>query len=385
MKVEEVVVVAAQRTPTGKFWGGLATETALSMTTKLVQQTLSQNKIAADQIDQVILGNVLAAGNKQNLARQVQLRAQLPQHGTALTINQVCGSGLKAVRLAQSALLLGDAQVVLAGGVESMSHAPGLVERLDKQNFAQEQIQDSLWIDGLNDAFQGYPMGQTAENLVAKYHWTRQQQDAYALRSQQLAAQAQKEGAFSAEILAINELSEDETLRPSTTLVGLSQLPPAFSPEGSVTAGNSSPLSDAAAVVLLTTASYAQRQGWQPLARLVAYQESGYCPELMGYTPVLAIRQLLQKQKQTVADIDLFEVNEAFSAQALTVLKELDIPEDCYNPVGGALALGHALGASGARILTTLVHQLQQQKKQRGIAALCIGGGQAVAMEVEAL
>lgn len=369
----------------GKFFGGLQKETSSSLATKLLQKMLTAYSLDPSRIDQVILGNVLTAGAGQNVARQVQLQAHLPVTGTALTINQVCGSSLKALRLAQSALLLQDAQVVVAGGTESMTQVPGLVRRKNKKEFDLSKVQDDITADGLTDASTQQLMGVTAENLVTKYQLTRQQQDEFALASHQKAVEAGQQGHFAAEIIPVNDLTQDETIRPQTNLTSLAQLPPVFLKHGSVTAGNASPYSDAAALLVLTTAQNAQAYHWPMLARLVAFQEVGYAPELMGYAPVVAIQKLLQRQHQTIADIDLFEVNEAFAAQALVVQQELQIPTRKYNISGGALALGHALGASGARIMTTLVHNLQRLHLRRGLAALCVGGGQGLALEIECL
>ncbi|UQS83255.1 thiolase family protein [Bombilactobacillus thymidiniphilus] len=383
MKTNEIVIVAAKRSATGKFRGSLSRLTAVELATKLVTEMLAQTKITPTMIDQVILGNVLSTGLGQNIARQVQVKAGLPVTGTAMTINQVCGSGLKAVRLGQTALMLDDAQVVLAGGVESMSNAPAFAARKDKKAFALDDFQDTLFYDGLNDAFGGYAMGVTAENLNRKFNLDRVQLDQYALLSQKKATQAQQNGFLTEEIVPINGLAYDEVVRSNTTLDKLATLKPVYQEHGLVTAGNSSPLSDGASIVALTTSQTAQEQGLKPLATIKGFSEVGYQPELMGYTPVLAIQKLLQTQQQTVADIDWFEVNEAFASQALVVQQELQIDSAKYNPLGGALALGHALGSSGARILTTLVHNLKRTKQKTGIAALCIGGGQAVAMEVE--
>ncbi|UQS81756.1 thiolase family protein [Bombilactobacillus folatiphilus] len=385
MKPNDIVITAAYRTPIGKFQGSLKNLSAVDLATQLAQQILIREQFDPQLIDQVILGNVLSTGLGQNLARQVQLNAGLPVAGTALTLNQVCGSGLKALRVAQGALTLGDAKFVLAGGVESMSQAPGFVRRNGKQSFDQSEVIDSLFYDGLNDAFGQYPMGVTAENLNQQYHLTRQQLDEYALLSQQKATQAQTAGHFDAEIIPFASLSQDEVLRPQTTLDALTNLKPVYQAKGSVTAGNSSPLSDGASLLMLTTAQQAQALQLTPLARIVAYQESGYQPELMGYTPVLAIQQLLAQQQQKVEQIDLFEVNEAFASQSLVVQQEVGIAPSQYNIDGGALALGHPLGASGARIVTTLLHQLQRTHQCLGIAALCVGGGQGLAIEVENL
>ncbi|MBA1434785.1 thiolase family protein [Bombilactobacillus bombi] len=385
MTEEQVVIVAAYRTPTGKFWGQLQPLNSVQLASRLVQAMFKQLEFSPQIIDQVILGNVLATGAGQNLARQVQINTGLPQSGTAMTINQVCGSSLKALRLAQAALLMGDSQAVLAGGVESMSNAVAFAPRTAKNEFQITAWQDSLQEDGLKDAFGHYAMGKTAENLAQKYHITRQQQDQYACQSQQRAALAAKQGWFNKEILPINDLQLDEPVRPNTNLEVLGQLSSVYQANGSVTAGNSSPLSDGASALILMTESKAQALGIKPLARICGYQEVGYRPDLMGYTPVIALQKLLEQKHQQVSDIDLFEVNEAFAAQALVVQQKLQINNDKYNISGGALALGHALGSSGSRIVTTLVHNLQRRRQQYGIAALCIGGGQGIALEVENL
>ncbi|AXX64886.1 thiolase family protein [Bombilactobacillus bombi] len=384
MTDQQVVIVAAYRSPTGKFWGQLQPLNSVQLASQLVKQILNRVAINSQMIDQVILGNVLATGAGQNIARQVQLNAGLDQSKTAMTINQVCGSGLKAIRLAQAALVMGDAQAAIAGGVESMSNAPAFAARISKNNFANEW-QDSLQEDGLKDAFGHYAMGVTAENLAQKFHITRQQQDKYAWQSQQRASFAQEQGWFNDEIIPVVNLNYDEPVRSNSTLESLAKLKPVYQTQGSVTAGNSSPLSDGASALILMTKKQAQKLQLQPLAQIVGYQEVGYRPDLMGYTPVIAIQNLLAQTHQQVSDIDLFEVNEAFAAQALVVQQELGIDNQRYNISGGALALGHALGSSGSRIVTTLVHNLKRTRQQYGIAALCIGGGQAIALEVENL
>ncbi len=382
---QQVVIAAAYRTPTGKFWGQLQPFSSAQLASQLVTKMLAVTNFEKNIIDQVILGNVLSSGTGQNLARQVQLNAGLEPTGSAMTVNQVCGSGLKAIRLAQEALVMNDARAVIAGGVESMSNAPGFVPRSGKNEFLQQSIHDSLQEDGLQDDFGHYAMGVTAETLAQKFQISRKQQDQYALQSQKRAAKASQTGDFDQEILKISPLNYDEPVRPHTDLQTLGKLPPVYQKQGSVTAGNSSPLSDGASALLLMKAETAQAAGMLPLARITAYQEVGYYPELMGYAPVIAIQKLLAKQHQQVSDIDLFEVNEAFAVQALVVQQELQIAPERYNVSGGALALGHALGSSGSRIVTTLVHNLIRTRQQYGIAALCIGGGQAIALEVENL
>lgn len=380
---DDVVVVAAKRTAIGRFGGALSRLDSTRLATLLCQGVVRSCGVDPRVVDQVILGNVIAAGEGQNVARQVQLNAGFDMAGTAMSVNQVCGSGLKAVRLAQSALLMGDASVVVAGGVESMSNAPALARRTGKKSFDTTALDDSLFEDGLNDAFHGYPVGHTAENLAVRFHLNRAQIDEYALSSQQRAAQASESGCFDEEIIPVAGLHRDEAIRPDTTLEALESLKPVYDSDGTVTAGNASPISDGASVLILTTAARARELGMDVLARITGYAESGYKPELMGYTPVLAVRRLLARSGQDIDDIDLFEVNEAFASQALVVRRELGIKPECYNVSGGAIALGHPLGASGARILTTLIHGLWRLGLRRGIAALCVGGGQAIAMEVE--
>ena len=381
----QVVIASAYRTPTGKFRGALSELNAVDMASRLVRRVVAKDDIETQDIDQVILGNVLSTGLGQNIARQVQINAGLPMRGTAMSVNQVCGSGLKAVRLAQAAVLLGDARMVIAGGVESMSGAPAFAARQGKHAFDVDHWQDTLFHDGLNDAFEDYAMGVTAENLNRLFHLTRAQLDRYALDSQRKAAATWRAGGFDEEIIAVNGLDHDEVMRPQSDMASLAALPPAYDEDGKVTAGNTSPLSDGASMVIVTTGGEAHRQGLQPLARITGYCETGYRPGLMGYTPVLAIQRLLERLDQQISDIDLYEVNEAFASQSLVVQQELGIDPDRYNICGGALALGHALGSSGTRILTTLVHALRRSGKRLGVAALCVGGGQAVAMEVERL
>jgi acetyl-CoA C-acetyltransferase len=381
----DVVITSAYRTPTGRFRGGLSEVNAVDMASRLVSAALERERIAPDCVDQVILGNVLPAGLGQNIARQVQLNAGLGIDGTAMTVNQVCGSGLKAVRLAQSAVLLADARVAIAGGVESMSGAPAFAPRTGKKTFGTDSWHDTLFNDGLNDAFEDYAMGVTAENLNRMFHLQRSQLDEYALDSQRKAAQAWRAGWFGDEVLPVNGLGSDEVMRPQSTMEILSGLPPVYQQDGMVTAGNTSPVSDGASIVTVTTAEAASELGLTPLVRIIGYCEAGYQPGLMGYTPILAIRRLLDRCGQNIGDIDLFEVNEAFASQAIVVRQELGIDPGIYNISGGALALGHALGSSGTRILTTLIHNLRRTGARTGIAALCIGGGQAIAMEVENL
>lgn len=381
----DIVITAAKRTAIGKFGGSLSTYTSAQLATLLCQDLTQSCGLDPDTVDQLILGNAISAGEGQNVARQAQLNAGFKCSGTAMSVNQVCGSGLKAIRLAQSAILMGDADVVVAGGVESMSNAPALAKRTGKQSFDVNTLSDSLFRDGLNDAFYDYPVGRTAENLAQRFGLTRQEIDEYAVISQKRAAQATQAGWFAKEIAPIAGLERDESIRPTTSKEALARLEPVYGPSGMVTAGNASPISDGASILVLTTAAKAEELKMKPLARICGYAEAGYKPELMGYAPVPAIKKLLQNHEQNIDDIDLFEVNEAFACQALVVRQELDISPDRYNISGGAIALGHPLGASGARILTTLIHNLRRLGLRRGVASLCVGGGQGIAMEIESM
>jgi acetyl-CoA C-acetyltransferase len=384
IKNDDVVIAASWRTGTGKFCGTLSGLSAVELASELVVRGLERGGIQADMFDLAVLGNVIGTGTKQNVARQVQIAADMPIKATAMTVNQVCGSGLKAVRAAQSAIVMGDAQVALAGGVESMSNAPAFAVRVGKNEFDTDGWRDTLYHDALNDAFDGCAMGVTAENLARQFGVDRAELDRYAADSQRKASEAWAAGWFDDEVVSIAGLDRDETMRSGTTAEGLSALKPVFEADGVVTAGNASPLSDGAAMTVLTTMGNAKALGLKPQAVIRGYAEVGYRPDQMGYATIPAIQQLLERcGGQQVGDIDLYEVNEAFAVQAWLTREQLGISPERYNISGGAIALGHALGASGARILTTLVHNLRRTDKALGVAALCVGGGQGVAMEVE--
>ncbi|MDO1605195.1 thiolase family protein [Lactobacillus sp. YT155] len=376
--MESVVILDAKRTPIGKFFGGLSDLSSVEIATKLLQKMLQQNGVAADDISQVILGSVYQAGNGQNVARQVALNSGLSQSSTAMTINQVCGSGLKAIHLAQLALQADEAKIIVAGGVESMSSTPFLNQRTNKLEHDESNI-DSLFNDGLNDAFNHQAMGVTAENVAEKYHISRKEQDEFAYNSQIKASQAD----FSKEIIAINDLETDESIRGNTTIEKLGTLPTSFKENGTVTPGNSSPINDGASLLLLTTKKYAEENNLNYLAEINNYVEYGNDPDYMGYAPYYAISELMKKENSQIDDYDLLEINEAFAAQAVAVAKDLQIDSNKLNIKGGALALGHPLGASGARIVTTLIHNLQETKQTTGIASLCIGGGMGMAMSLK--
>ncbi|GKQ43113.1 hypothetical protein RD055328_10360 [Companilactobacillus sp. RD055328] len=376
--MDSIVIVDAKRTPIGKFFGSLSKYSSVDLATKLVTKMLETNKINKNDINQVIMGNVLPTGNGQNIARQVALNSGLNQSSTAMTINQVCGSGLKAIRLGQFALQAGDAKVVIVGGTESMSNAPYFNRRTGKLEH-DDSNEDSLFTDGLNDAFSHSAMGITAENVASKYQISRQAQDQFAYSSHQKASKAD----FSNEIIPIDGLTEDESIRPGTTIDKLATLKTTFKEDGTVTAGNSSPLNDGASALILTTKKYADEHGLEYLAEIDEYFECGVDPNYMGYAPYDAISGLINRSDSNINDYDLFEINEAFASQSVAVVENLGISNDKVNIKGGALALGHPLGASGARIVTTLINNLKDENKKRGIASLCIGGGMGIALSIK--
>ncbi|NLY13677.1 MAG: acetyl-CoA C-acetyltransferase [Gammaproteobacteria bacterium] len=391
--MHDVVIVAATRTAVGSFQGSLARIPAPELGAVVVRSLLEQTGIAADQVDEVILGQVLTAGSGQNPARQTAIHAGLPFSTPAFTLNKVCGSGLKALHLAAQAIRCGDAEIVIAGGQENMSLSPYVMPgartglRMGHSTMVDTMIEDGLW-----DAFNDIHMGITAENLVEKYNLTRQQQDAFAAASQQKAVQAIADGRFVNEITPVSIpqrtgepliFNTDEQPRAGTSVESLAKLRPAFKKDGSVTAGNASSLNDGAAAVLLMSAEKAQALGLPVLARIVAYANAGVDPTIMGIGPVAATQKCLSKAGWTVADLDLIEANEAFAAQALSVNQELGWDTDKVNVNGGAIAIGHPIGASGCRILVTLLHEMLRRDAKKGLATLCIGGGQGVALAIE--
>lgn len=385
--MREVVILSAKRTPIGKFKGAFSDTSAVELGTVAVKAAIADANISADTIQQVILGNVLQAGNGQNPARQVAIHAGIPQTAPAMTINEVCGSGLKAVILGAQAIQLGQVDTLVVGGIENMSQSPLLYKRDASDNqFDEAKLIDSMIADGLTDAFSQKHMGTTAEAVADKYHITRDEQDQYANDSQQKAARAQEAGYFTKEIApvmtATGEITEDQGIRGNSSVEKLATLKPAFVPEGTVTAGNASTINDGAAALVLMAKDVAEAQGLVYLATLGNYSEIGNDPKYMGYAPYYAIKELLEKTNQKVADIDLFEINEAFASQSLAIVKDLELPTEKVNTLGGAIALGHPLGASGARILTTLIHSLIRENKETGIASLCVGGGIGLAVEV---
>lgn len=391
--MNDVVIVAATRTAIGSFQGALATVPAVDLGAAVIKRLLEQTGLAPAQVDEVILGQVLTAGAGQNPARQAAIKAGLPFSVPAMTLNKVCGSGLKALHLATQAIRCGDAEVVIAGGQESMSLAPYVMPSARTgQRMGHGQLIDSMITDGLWDAFNDYHMGITAENLVDQYGLSREQQDAFAAESQRKAVAAMEAGRFDDEITPIvlpqkkgepKVFTRDEQPRPDTTAESLGKLRPAFKKDGSVTAGNASSLNDGAAAVLLMSAAKAEALGLPVLARIAAYASAGVDPAIMGIGPVSATQRCLDKAGWQLAELDLIEANEAFAAQALAVGKALEWDAARVNVNGGAIALGHPIGASGCRVLVTLLHEMIKRDARKGLATLCIGGGQGVALAIE--
>lgn len=386
----KAVIVAAARTPIGAFNGALSSLSAVQLGTQLLAGLLAKQPLLKDHIDEVILGQVLTAGCGQNPARQTAIHAGLAEHVSAMTINKVCGSGLKAVQLAAQAVLNGDATMLVAGGQESMSQAAHVLPNSRSgKKMGHWSLLDTMISDGLWDAFNDYHMGQTAENIASRWKISREEQDAFALSSQHKAAQAQAAGRFLEEIIPVQipqrhgeaiTVAADEQIRPNSSLESLARLRPAFKQDGTVTAGNASTLNDGAAMVVVTSDVEAKRLGLPILAVIEASSSVGVAPEIMGTGPIAATQKALQKAQWSIADLDLVEANEAFAVQALCVNQELKLDVNKVNVNGGAVALGHPIGASGCRVLVTLLHEMQRQDFNKGLATLCIGGGQGVAM-----
>ncbi|WP_432355060.1 acetyl-CoA C-acetyltransferase [Sporosarcina sp. A2] len=390
---EQIVIASAVRTPIGSFLGGLKDISATELGALVIKEAVKRAGIEGADVDEVIMGNVLQAGLGQNPARQASIRAGLPEQVPAMTINKVCGSGLKAVQLARQAILSGDAEIVVAGGMESMSRAPYVLNNA-REGFkmGDQKMVDTMISDGLWCAFNDYHMGVTAENLCDRYGLTREEQDEFAANSQKKAATARAEGKFVDEIVPVvipvrrGEpilFEEDEYIKEGTTADKLAKLRPAFKKDGSVTAGNASGLNDGAAALVIMSKTKADALGITPLAVIKANASAGVDPSVMGIGPVQAVSNVLNRSGLTLADMDLIEANEAFAAQSLAVDRELKFDADKLNVNGGAIALGHPIGASGARILVTLLHEMKRRDAKRGLATLCIGGGQGVATIVE--
>ena len=389
--VRDVVIVGAARTPVGVFGGGLASVTPAQLGICAAKAALNRAGIKAESVQELILGNVLGAGQGMNIARQVSLGVGMPEESTAYVVNKVCGSGLKAIALAAQAIACGDIDTALAGGSESMSQSPYIVPRARwGLRMGHTQLVDSMICDGLTDVFHNYHMGVSAENLAKCYRISREAQDEYAVLSQHRALTAQASQRFADEIAPVEVVQKKKTVvvdqdegPRKTSVEQLAQLRPAFSQDGTVTAGNASTINDGAAVVLLMSRIKAETLGLQPMAVIRAFAAAGVAPEVMGYGPVPAAKKALSRAGLCVADIDLVEANEAFAVQALSVAAGLDLAADKTNVNGGAIALGHPVGASGARILVTLLYEMARRDVQRGLATLCIGGGQGIAMVVE--
>ncbi len=389
--MQEVVIVGALRTPVGNFMGGLSTLPAYKLGAHIISHILRTTNIKGEEISEIVFGQILTGGAGQNPTRQASINGGVPKEIPAWTVNQVCGSGLRAVALGFQSILTGDNSIVIAGGQESMSMAPHAVYMRSGQRMGDAQLVDTMVFDGLTDAFKTYHMGITAENIAKKWNITREMQDEFSAKSQQKAESAQKSNRFNDEIVPVTiatkkgdvVVANDEFPRHGTTVDSLAKLKPAFSKDGTVTAGNASGINDGAAAVVLTTQNEASKRGLKPLARIVSWAHAGVDPEIMGTGPIPAVKKALNKAGWKIEDLDLIESNEAFAAQAISVNKELGWDESKVNVNGGAIALGHPIGASGARILVTLLHEMQKRNSKKGIATLCVGGGMGVAVCVE--
>ncbi|UFN49794.1 acetyl-CoA C-acetyltransferase [Roseomonas sp. OT10] len=390
--MDDIVIASAARTPVGAFNGALAGLPASALGTIAIKAALERAGVSAEEVDEVILGQVLTALGGQNPPRQAAVNAGIPVERTAFAINQVCGSGLRSVALAAQQILTGDASIVIAGGQESMSQSPHAAHLRNGQKMGDLAFVDTMIRDGLWDAFNGYHMGTTAENVAKAFQITREQQDAFAAASQRKAGEAQKAGRFDEEITAVTVkgrkgdtvVDKDEYPKPETTAEILAKLRPAFSKDGTVTAGNASGINDGAAAFVVMKASEAAKRGITPLARIASWATAGVDPTIMGTGPIPASRKALKKAGWNIQDLDLIEANEAFAAQACAVNKDLGWDPDRVNVNGGAIALGHPIGASGARVLTTLLYEMKRRGAKKGLTTLCIGGGMGVAMCVEA-
>lgn len=390
--MREVVIVAAKRSAIGSFGGSLSKLSAVELGTQVVKQTMESIKMSPTLVDEVLMGNILSAGLGQNPARQIGRNAGCPDETTAMTINMLCGSGLRAVILGAQSIMLGDADCIIAGGTESMSNAPYLMPSMRfGKRMGNGEVLDTMIHDGLTDAFHQYHMGITAENIAERWNLSRESQDNFALASQSKAEVAMKEGKFESEIVPVTIKNRrgdividcDEYPKAGMTLEKLASLRPAFKKEGTVTAGNASGINDGAACIILMEKEKAKANGFEILATLKGYGSTALDPAIMGYGPVEATKKALKRANWTVDDLELVEANEAFAAQSLAVCKDLGLKNEMVNVHGGAIALGHPIGASGARILVTLLHAMERYGKQKGLATLCIGGGQGTAVVIE--
>jgi len=391
MPVSDIVIAGAARTPVGSFNGAFANVPAHDLGKTAVAEALQRSKVAPDEVNEVILGQILTAGQGQNPARQAAIAAGIPKEATAWGVNQLCGSGLRAVALGMQQIVTGDADIIVAGGQESMSMAPHVAHLRNGVKMGDFAMIDSMIKDGLWDAFNGYHMGNTAENVAREFQITREHQDNFAVGSQNKAEAARKGGRFADEIVPVTiktrkgdiVVDQDEYIREGATVEGVAKLRPAFAKDGTVTAGNASGINDGAAAVVLMTAEEAAKRGLTPLARIVSWATAGVDPAVMGTGPIPASRKALEKAGWTIEDLDLIEANEAFAAQACAVNKGMSWNTDIVNVNGGAIAIGHPIGASGARVLVTLLYEMGRRDAKKGLATLCIGGGMGIAMCVE--
>jgi acetyl-CoA C-acetyltransferase len=391
MAGQDIVIVGAARTAVGSFNGVFANTPAHELGAIAIKAALDRAKVDAAEVDEVILGQILTAAQGQNPARQAAMKAGVPQEKTAWGLNQLCGSGLRTVAIGMQQIANGDADIIVAGGQESMSQAPHAAYMRSGTKMGDFKLIDTMLKDGLMDAFNGYHMGNTAENVAQRWQLTREEQDKFAVASQNKAEAAQKAGKFKDEIVAVTipgrkgdtVVDQDEYIRAGTTIDAVAKLRPAFSKDGTVTAGNASGINDGAAALVLMTAENAKKRGLTPLARIASWATAGVDPAIMGTGPIPSSRRALEKAGWKVADLDLVEANEAFAAQACAVNKDMGWDPEIVNVNGGAIAIGHPIGASGARVLVTLLHEMQKRNSKRGLATLCIGGGMGVAMCVE--
>ena len=391
MSAHDIVIASATRTAVGSFNGAFANTSAHDLGAEAIKAALKRAGVDAAEVDEVILGQVLSAGHGQNPARQAAMKAGVPQEKTAFGINQLCGSGLRAVALGMQQIISGDAKIIVAGGMESMSQSQHAAHLRNGTKMGELKLIDTMLKDGLIDAFHGYHMGNTAENVAAKWQLNRADQDKFAVGSQNKAEAAQKAGRFKDEIIPFTVASrkgdiivdQDEYIRAGTTLDALAKLKPAFSKDGSVTAGNASGLNDGAAALVIMTAAEARRRGLTPLGRIASWATAGVDPAVMGSGPIPASRKALERAGWKVKDLDLVEANEAFAAQALAVNKDMGWDPDLVYVNGGAIAIGHPIGASGARVLVTLLHEMARRNARKGLATLCIGGGMGIAVTIE--
>ncbi|HEV2557773.1 MAG TPA: acetyl-CoA C-acetyltransferase [Microvirga sp.] len=391
MAQEDIVIVGAARTAVGSFNGAFANTPAHELGAAAIKAALERSKVEAAEVDEVILGQILIAGQGQNPARQAAMAAGIPHEKTAWGLNQLCGSGLRTVAIGMQQIANGDASIIVAGGQESMSMAPHAAHMRSGTKMGDFKLVDTMLKDGLMDAFNGYHMGNTAENVAQRWQLTREEQDGFAVASQNKAEAAQKEGRFKDEIVPFTiktrkgdvTVENDEYIRAGTTIDAVAKLKPAFSKDGTVTAGNASGINDGAAALVVMTAAEASKRGLKPLARIASWATAGVDPAIMGTGPIPASRKALEKAGWKVQDLDLVEANEAFAAQALAVNKDMGWDPFIVNVNGGAIAIGHPIGASGARVLVTLLHEMGRRDAKKGLATLCIGGGMGVAMCLE--